>query len=73
MEEWELRYLHEKAMRDSQCVSRGIEIPEDPEYGTLAAAPTKLFMKFIGKKFWKEMDDRGHDMCEFARCKCQKI
>ena len=71
MEEWELRYLHEKAIRDSQCVSQGVEVPIDPEYGILTAPPRRLFMKFNGKTFWAEMEKRGHSMCEFKTCKCR--
>lgn len=72
MEDWKIRYLHEKAIRDSQCVSRGIDIPEDPEFGTLTAPPKNLFRYFNGRTFWKEMDDRGHSSFDLMKCKCRQ-
>jgi len=69
MQDWEVRYLHEKAVRDSQCVSRGIDIPEDPRYGVIQI-PDNLFIRFNGEQFWKLFEDHGHTTIEFAKCKC---
>ena len=73
VEKWKKRYLHDKAMRDAQCESLGIPIPDDkdvPEYSF--TTPKNLFSKFNGKKFWSIFNKSGHSRCIFEECSCFK-
>jgi len=69
MQDWEYRYQHDKAVRDSQCVSLGVDIPDD-QYGRLTV-PDNLFMRYKGREFWAEMNKRGHTAGDFDRCGCK--
>ena len=69
MKEWELRYLHTKAVRDTHCESLGIEIPEDPGYGILTRVP-QLNRAWIGDKFWALFNKTDHTSLLFERCAC---
>lgn len=68
MEPWERRYEHYQDVRDSQCESLGIPIPEE-EYGVIHVIKG-LWRKFEGKKFWKSLENRGHDKMSFEECRC---
>ena len=65
---WKVKYEHDKAVRDSQCASLGIEIPDD-EDGQLTIKK-EWFTRHMGKEFWEEMKKRGHSSADFASCNC---
>jgi hypothetical protein len=67
MKEWEKRYLHEKAVRDAYCEAEGIPIPQNEQYGVLKRL---VFTAFHGKLFWPILNEKGHDKCEFEKCRC---
>ena len=66
MENWERRYLHEKAKRDAYYAATGREIPRGEAYGTLTPY-------VIGKwttDFWIHFV--GHDHMIYDKCSCNK-
>lgn len=71
MEEWERRYLHEKAVIEIQCASIGLEAPANQGYGRLQR-PRGLWRRFCGPEFWKRMDEAGHTSIDFDECRCKK-
>lgn len=71
MQQWEKRYLHEKAARDSQCEALGVPIPKDEKYGVLKHVQ-ELWRRFNGKEFWSRFESRGHDCAIFEQCKCSR-
>ena len=73
MKDWEKRYLHDRAFRDARCIAAGVEIPEDPRYGTLRE-PTDIRYRtrFDGERFFAALEERGHSAAEFEKCKCRR-
>jgi len=68
--DWEIKYLHDRDIVDSQCISLGLEPPEHPEGGV--CNPNKLlFSRIRGPEFWKEFKRRGHTCADFMLCKCR--
>lgn len=72
MQDWEHKYLHTLCVRNACCVSAGVEIPKDPEYGVLRQAPQAAMVNYNGEVFWKYMEGQGHDHAEYHACKCHK-
>lgn len=70
MKNWEIQYKHAKAVRDAQCKSRGIDIPND-EHGVLKTIEG-LWNKFDGRLFWFNLKQMGHTSMEFNKCDCNK-
>jgi hypothetical protein len=70
LEEWEKRYLHQRDMRDAQCISTGEPVPKDEKYGVIHLN-NKLWRVFRGKEFWEKFEEYGHDSTEFDKCKCK--
>ena len=70
MKDWEKRYLHTKAIRDSYYYMHN-ETPPIDKYGELSPIPKKFRLSFYGIKYWKSMYTLGHDHSDFRQCKCR--
>jgi hypothetical protein len=71
-EEWQLRYEHERDVRDCQMESIGLTPLVDDKYGTLKVPPPSIWLRFNGSAFWSLMRKKGHTSCEFDACNCKK-
>ena len=76
MKKWEKHYLHDKAIRDAQCSSLGIPIPDDkgaPEFSF--TTPKNLFMKINGQtiKFTKKLPKKAGTFLFKGVCLSKKL
>lgn len=69
-EEWELRYEHSRDLQAAQCLSLGLPVPKEKEYGTLKLVKG-LWRKFAGRLFWDQFMKMGHNTPIFDGCKCR--
>ncbi len=70
---WEVRLMHEIAMRNALAVCNGIN-PDtyftDTDSSMQYWHPSSY--KFIGPIYWEYMNNKGHDRNSFNECKCSK-
>lgn len=69
MEQWKIKYKHEKACRDAWCLSHGVDIPQDGGSWMLVR-PKEMYNRFDGKKFMAIFKAMGHSRILFKQCSC---
>lgn len=71
--EWRIHMAHEKALRNALalCNDKNLEtFTKDTEGGLELYAPMPY--KYVGKTYWKYMEDHGHTRTQYSECLCSK-
>lgn len=69
LERWEVRYHHDRDMRDSQCIANGLPIPNNDPPGGLILIKN-LWARYNGPRFWAAFTKKGHTSTELSKCIC---